>query len=90
MANNELRRDAELGHLLGAAVGYRVLAPDGRELGRVDHIVYRQHADHPDEIVVHRRWLRRPLHISFAAVTTVAPRDQTIRTTSDVDAAASN
>ena len=44
------RRHAELGRLLTAAAGYRVLARDGTPLGWLDHVRYERHADHPDEI----------------------------------------
>jgi len=52
-----LRRQAELGRLLAAAAGYRVVASDGRQVGALDHVRYRRHADHPDEIIVRRRVL---------------------------------
>ena len=52
-----LRRQAELGRLLAAAAGFRVVASDGRQVGALDHVRYRRHADHPDEIIVRRRVL---------------------------------
>src|SRR5205823_1504100 len=53
----DLRRKAELGRLLAAAAGYRVVASDGTQLGWLDHVRYERHADHPDEIVIRRRGL---------------------------------
>jgi hypothetical protein len=53
----QLRRQAELGRLLAAAAGFRVVASDGRQVGALDHVGYRRHADHPDEIIVRRRVL---------------------------------
>ncbi len=55
-----LKTQAELGRLLAAAKGYRVLAEDGRPVGWLDHVRYERHADHPDEIVVRSRSLLRP------------------------------
>jgi len=76
----DLRRQAELGRLLTDAEGYRVLTEEGRQLGLVEHVRYRRHADHPDEIVVHRRSLRkRRLVVPFEAVTGVDRRSGTVR-----------
>jgi hypothetical protein len=36
-----------------------VVALDGRVVGEVDHVRYKRHADHPDEIVITRRFLLR-------------------------------
>ena len=46
-----------LGRRLADSVGFRVVALDGREIGRLEHVRYRQHTEHPDEVVVRRRWL---------------------------------
>ena len=43
----EQQDQAELGRLLTAAAGYRVLARDGTHLGWLDHIRYERHADRP-------------------------------------------
>jgi hypothetical protein len=75
-----LKRQAELGRLLAAAEGYRVVASDGASLGWLDHVRYQKHADHPDEIVVRRRgmppWRRRAL--PFSAVEAVRQRERTV------------
>jgi hypothetical protein len=42
-----LKRQAELGRLLAAAEGYRVVASDGASLGWLDHVRYQKHADIP-------------------------------------------
>jgi hypothetical protein len=75
-----LRRQAELGRLLAAAAGYRVVASDGRQVGTLDHIRYRRHADHPDEIIVRRHALftRRRRALPFSAVETVRARERTV------------
>jgi hypothetical protein len=76
-AEQGLRRQAELGRLLAAAEGYRVVASDGAPLGWLDHVRYERHADRPDEIVVRRRGLfpRRRRAVPFAAVEAVRPRE---------------
>jgi hypothetical protein len=38
------RRQAELGRLLAAADGYQVVASDGTQLGRLDHVRYQRYA----------------------------------------------
>jgi hypothetical protein len=75
-----LRRQAELGRLLSAAAGYRVVAGDGTHLGWLDHVRYEQHADRPDEIVVRRRGLLLKRHraFPFSRVETVRPRERTV------------
>jgi hypothetical protein len=77
---HNLKRQAELGRLLAAADGYRVVASDGASLGWLDHVRYQKHADHPDEIVVRRRgmppWRRRAL--PFSAVGAVRQRERTV------------
>ena len=74
-----LRRQAELGRLLAAAGGYRVVASDGRQVGTLDHVRYRRHADHPDEIIVRRaRFTRRRRALPFSAVEAVNARERTV------------
>jgi hypothetical protein len=75
-----LRRQAELGRLLAAAAGYRVVASDGRQVGTLDHVRYRRHADHPDEIIVRRRarFSKRRRALPFSAVEAVRARERTV------------
>ena len=75
-----LRRLAELGRLLAAAAGYRVVASDGAHLGWLDHVRYERHADHPDEIVIRQRGLllKRRAALPFSAVEAVKPRERTV------------
>jgi hypothetical protein len=64
-----LRELTELGRLLASAEGYAVLDPEGRQLGRVDHVRYARHTDRPDEIVVRRgRLWKRTLVVPFHTV----------------------
>ena len=74
------RTQAELGRLLTAATGYRVLARDGTHLGWLDHVRYERHADHPDEIIVRSRRLlaSRRRVLPFSAVAEVKQRDRTV------------
>lgn len=80
-AEQSLRRQAELGRLLSAAAGYRVVTSDGStHVGWLDHVRYEQHADHPDEIIVRRRglFLRRRRAFPFSDVETVRPSERTV------------
>jgi hypothetical protein len=74
------RTQAELGRLLAAAEGYRVVAGDGTHLGWLDHVRYERHADHPDEIVIRSRRLlaRRRCVLPFSAVAEVRRRERTV------------
>jgi len=74
------RTQAELGRLLAAAGGYRVLASDGTHLGSLDHVRYERHADRPDEVVVRSRRLlaRRRRVLPFSAVAEVRQRERTV------------
>jgi hypothetical protein len=75
----DLKQQAELGRLLAAAAGFVVRTAEGRELGSVDHVRYRAHADRPDQIAVRRRWFwQRSLLVSFETVAAVDPRARTI------------
>ena len=76
----DVNEASRLGRLLATAEGYQVLSSDGRYIGVVDHVRYRQHADHPDEISIRRRnvlWKRRRL-IPFSAIEKVDERNRTI------------
>ena len=79
-AEQSLRKQAELGRLLSAAAGYRVVTSDGTHVGWLDHIRYEQHADHPDEIIVRGRRLlaRRRRVLPFSAVAEVRQRERTV------------
>ncbi len=79
-AEQGLRRQADLGRLLAAAGGYRVVASDGAHVGWLDHVRYERHADHPDEIVVRRRGLlpRRRRAFPFGVVKAVRPGERTV------------
>lgn len=74
------RAEAELGRLLAAAEGYRVLTANGTHVGWLDHVRYERHADHPDEIVVRsgRLLMRRRRALPFSAVEHVNARESTV------------
>jgi hypothetical protein len=69
------RHAARLGARLADAKGFHVVGLEGRNVGVVDHVRYKRHADHPDEIIVYRRFLlwRRQIVIPFEAVGNVDP-----------------
>ena len=79
-AEQSLRSQADLGRLLAAAEGYRVVASDGTPLGWLDHVRYERHADHPDEVVVRSRGLlgTRRRALPFEAVEEVRPSERTV------------
>jgi len=71
---------ARLGRLLASASGYDVLSSEGRSLGQLEHVRYRLHTDHPDEIVIRRLrllWKRRRV-LPFSTVEAVDPRAGTV------------
>ena len=69
-----------LGRRLADSVGFRVIALDGREVGLLEHVRYRQHTDHPDEIVVRRRrFLRdRQTVVAFDQIANVDRRSESV------------
>jgi len=71
---------ARLGRLLASASGYDVVSSEGRSLGQLEHVRYRLHTDHPDEIVIrrlHLLWKRRRV-LPFNTVAAVDPRAGTV------------
>ena len=71
---------ARLGRLLASASGYDVRSSEGRSLGQLEHVRYRQHTDHPDEIVIkrlHLLWKRRRV-LPFNTVEAVDPSTGTV------------
>jgi hypothetical protein len=80
IGDQDAAREAELGRLLSAAAGYRVVADDGRPVGWLDHVRYEQHADHPDKIVVRRRGLLLKRHraFPFSSIEQVKPIEKTV------------
>ena len=69
-----------LGRRLADSVGFRVIALDGREVGLLEHVRYRDHTDHPDEIVVRRRRLLRDRQavLTFDQITNVDRRSESV------------
>ena len=60
--------------------GYDVLSSEGRSIGRLEHVRYRLHTDHPDEIVIRRLplfWKRRRI-LPFNTVEAVDARAGTV------------
>jgi hypothetical protein len=79
---------ARLGARLADAEGFQVVALDGRVVGEVEHVRYERHTDHPDEIVISRRFLlwRRRGVIPFDAVGDVDPTREHVYLTIPTDA----
>jgi hypothetical protein len=69
-----------LGRRLAGAVGFRVIALDGRDVGVLEHVRYKQHTEHPDEIVVRRRRLlrERNVNVAFDQVANVDQRTERV------------
>jgi hypothetical protein len=75
------RRDIlTLGRRLADAVGFRVIGLDGRDVGVLEHVRYKQHTDHPDEIVFRRRrFLReRLVTVGFDQIANVDRRGERV------------
>ena len=70
----------QLAARLADAEDYDVYAADGRAVGRVDQLLYEQHADHPDSLVVRRGRLfsRRWASVPFQAVQSVDARTRSV------------
>jgi hypothetical protein len=73
----------QLAARLAAAEGYGVYDRDGRRIGRVEHLLYRHHADRPDFIIIRRRFLLRTRlgRVPFKAVADVDDQAQFVRLT---------
>jgi hypothetical protein len=74
------RSQADLGRLLAAAEGYRVLRDNGDQVGWLDRIRYERHAHCPDEIVVRSRGFfgRRRRVLPFLSVDRVSANERTV------------
>lgn len=70
----------ELGRLLAAAQGYRVVTHAGVALGTLERIRYESQVSRPDDIVVYRRgpFRRRRRTIPFDVVGAVSAREGTV------------
>jgi hypothetical protein len=75
------RRDIlTLGRRLADAIGFRVIALDGRDVGVLEHVRYTQHTDHPDEIVLKRRRFlgERLVTVTFDQIANVDRRSERV------------
>ena len=75
---------------LAEAEGYDVYDRDGRRIGRVEHLLYRHHADMPDFIIIRRRFLLRTRfgRVPFKAIADVDDQAQFVRLTTRGEAIA--
>jgi hypothetical protein len=79
----------QLAARLAESEGYDVYDCDGRNVGRVEHLLYRHHADRPDFVVVRRRFLflgTRLDRVPFEAITDVDDGAQFVRLTMPAEA----
>ena len=78
----------QLAARLAESEGYDVYDCDGRKIGRVDHLLYRHHADRPDFIVIRRRFLlkSRVGRVPFEAIADVDDQAQFVRLTTPAEA----
>jgi hypothetical protein len=69
-----------LGARLANSEDFRVVALDGREIGMLENVRYEKHADHPDDILIRRRYLLwdRYTTVSFEDVANVDPERERI------------
>ena len=70
----------KLGARLANCEGFRVVALDGRELGWVENVLYERHTDHPDEVLVRKRFLLwdRYATLPFEQVANVDPEGERV------------
>ena len=80
MTEDTVQSPSELGRLLAAARGYKVLAHDGAPLGALERIRYEHEVTRPDEIVVCGRgfFRRRRRTFPFDAVARVSARESSV------------
>ena len=77
---NQLSVDAwRLTRRLAEAEDYLVYSSDGTKVGRLDHVLYERHHDHPDSIIIRRGFLgRRRFSVPFEAIQEVDERARVI------------
>jgi uncharacterized protein YrrD len=69
----------QLAARLGDAENYLVVSSEGEKLGRVDHVLYERHHDHPDTIIIRRGFFRRRrFSVRFEAIREVDVRAQVV------------
>jgi hypothetical protein len=70
----------QLASKLAEAENYVVYDAEGQRVGRLDHVRYRHHADHPDIAVIRRRNLLRRSwsSVPFAAIEDVDSRSRAV------------
>jgi len=65
---------------LANAEGFRVIALDGRALGALENVRYEKHTDHPDDVLIRKRFLLwdRFATIAFDDVANVDPEGERV------------
>jgi hypothetical protein len=80
-ATERERKDiVRLGARLANAEDFRIVTLDGREIGVLENVRYEKHADHPDDILIRRRYLLwdRYATIGFEDVANVDPERERV------------
>jgi hypothetical protein len=80
-ATERERQDVvRLGARLANSEDFRVVGLDGREIGVLESLRYENHTDHPDEILIKRRYLLwdRYASVSFEQVANVDPERERV------------
>jgi hypothetical protein len=75
------RKDiVRLGARLANSEDFRVVALDGREIGVLENVRYEKHTDHPDDILIRRRYLLwdRYATVGFDDVANVDPERERV------------
>jgi hypothetical protein len=72
--------NVRLGARLANSEDFRVVALDGREVGVLENVRYEKHMDHPDDVLVRRRFLiwDRYVTVSFEDVANVDPERERV------------
>ena len=80
-ATDHERKDiARLGARLANSEGFRVVALDGREIGVLENVRYEKHTDHPDDVLIRRRYVLwdRYATVTFDQVANVDPERERV------------
>jgi hypothetical protein len=69
-----------LGARLANSEDFRIVALDGREIGVLENVRYEKHTEHPDDILIRRRYLLwdRYATVSFEDVANVDPERERV------------
>jgi hypothetical protein len=80
VAERERQDIVRLGARLANSEDFRVVTLDGREIGVLENVRYEKHTDHPDDVLIRRRYLLwdRYATVAFEHVANVDPERQRV------------